>query len=102
MNLEYKSNKLEKILTDERKLRTEYGHISDKLMSLMTVLKSANNLEYVKCLPQYRLHELKHNRRGEWALDITGYCRLIISFTKQEDLQLVTIIKILEVSKHYE
>lgn len=102
MILEYKSNKLKRILTDESKLRREYGHISDKLMSLMTVLRSADNLEYVKSLKQYRLHELQYNRQGEWALNITGYWRLIISFSEQEDLQLVTIIKIMEVSNHYE
>jgi proteic killer suppression protein len=48
-------------------------------------------------LPRLRCHELSGNRKGQYAVNLTGFYRLI--FTMVDDR--IDVIRIEEVSKHY-
>jgi proteic killer suppression protein len=49
-------------------------------------------------LPGLRCHELKGDRKGQYAINLTGYYRLIFTVTDKK----MEIVCIEEVSKHYE
>ena len=48
-------------------------------------------------LPGLRCHPLKGNRTGQYAVNITGFYRLIFSLKGE----MLEIVRIDEVSKHY-
>lgn len=88
--------------------------ISKSLFELITLLESSPSLQDVNVLMIYNLHELQGSMKGMFALDIggrsSGY-RLIISprnitdFNKSNLIEFyngITLVRVEEVSKHYE
>ena len=61
----------------------------------LTNLKSFDDLSKI---PQLKFHPLTGNRKGEFAISLTGFYRLIIT----NDGDTFDIAKIEEVSKHYD
>lgn len=57
-------------------------------------VKHAGELSTFEAL---RFHELKGWRKGQYALNLTGFMRLIVSF---ED-DALTVVRVEQVSKHY-
>ncbi|WP_270635575.1 type II toxin-antitoxin system RelE/ParE family toxin [Limosilactobacillus mucosae] len=114
IELEYKTKQLKKICTDIKKARKKYGEdIADELHSLINFLISSSNLQEVNSFQVYHLHGLSGDRDGEYALDINGRSsgyRLIIvpldSKLNKENITMfyesISIVRIEEVSKHYE
>ena len=103
MHLNYKSNKLEKNLTDDRKLISTYGQLAKTIKRRRKELTNAENLETIGKLPQLRLHPLSGERVGEWSIDIKNNWRIIFSLDHEPiptlddggvDLSKITIIKI--------
>ena len=77
MNLSYKNNKLEKSLTDDKKIIRRYGKLAKKIRQRISELKAAENLEIIAKLPALRLHQYAGNRKGEWSIDIQQNWRII-------------------------
>lgn len=63
----------------------------------VTTLKSAKSFEDLYKIPSLKFHPLTGNRKGEYAISLTGYWRLII----KNDGDVFDIAKIEEVSDHY-
>lgn len=55
-------------------------------------------MEDLKALPGLRCHSLKGDRAGQYAVNLTGFYRLIF-IVEGDTLNIVTIE---EVSKHYD
>lgn len=82
MEIIFKEKKLERIANNDRRLFKELGTIRAKKLRLrLSQLKTATTLEEVRYLPG-NYHELKDNRKGQWACDLDQPYRLI--FTPQE------------------
>ena len=103
MQINYKTKKLKKQLTDERKLIKAYGTLSKKLNQRLEQLAAADNLKIIGLLPPLRLHAYKGARKGEWSIDIKDNWRLIFKIDESQtskleggsiNLAAVTIIKI--------
>lgn len=103
MGINYKTKKLKKILTDERKLLSEFGQRAKKINQRLNEIKSADDLRMLGELPQLRLHPYKGKREGEWSIDIKDNWRLIFTLDHDPiptlddggvDLTKITIIKI--------
>lgn len=83
MNITFKNNKLKKIANDSKKCFKEYGQTcGKKLLQRLIDLRDAETLEDVRYLPG-RYHELKNDRKGQWACDVEHPYRLI--FTPHEN-----------------
>lgn len=54
------------------------GH-EDKILSLLDLLQHAASLSDLR-VPGARLHPLKHDPKGFWALDVSGSLRLVFRF----------------------
>lgn len=109
----YRDSKIEKLVTSlshaKRKLPEQ---TAVKLFKLITFIKAAENLSDVIALPRYRFHKLEGKLEGLYSLDIAGvrcsYC-LIVSFDDHvsntelfQQPQNIELVKIEEVSNHYE
>lgn len=83
---------------DYREAEKDYGtQVARRYIERVNIIKQARDIEELKRLPGLRCHELKGNRYGQWAVNLTGFHRLI--FTLEGNL--LEIARIEEVSKHY-
>lgn len=82
MNISFGNKKLEKLANDFRKCQKEFGPIRAKLYNKrLSDLLNAQTLEDVRYLPGH-YHELKEDRKGQWACDLDQPYRLV--FEPQE------------------
>lgn len=83
MDISFKSAKLEKIASDPRRCAKVFGkRRAEILQDRLTDLEDADTLEDVRNLPG-RYHELKGDRKGQWACDLDQPYRLV--FEPHED-----------------
>lgn len=81
------SSKIEKLLMDERALKTAFNQkVATKIMQRIAELQGAENLTEVSTVPPPRLHQLKGKRKEQFSLDLTGNYRLIIEAYDKNDL----------------
>lgn len=99
MIVNFKTKKLEKCYCQSSQAQKEFGSpVAKKYIQRVNLIKAAANLDEVMALPGLRCHPLKGNRKGQYAVKLTGFYRLI--FTVHGDR--LDIASIEEVSKHYD
>ena len=77
MIISFQSKRLEKLLSNHSKLTKEFGPLRTKLFLLrLGALTNATTLEDVRNMPG-NFHELKADRKGQWACDLDHPYRLI-------------------------
>lgn len=77
MKISFGDRKLEKLANDYRKCQKEFGRIRAKLYNKRLLdLLNADTLEDVRNLPGH-YHELKEDRKGQWACDLDQPYRLV-------------------------
>jgi len=77
MQINYKPKKLEKSVKDSRAIIKNYGTRAKLVKKRLDELTAAPNLSDFKNIPQANCHELKNNRKGELAIDISANHRII-------------------------
>lgn len=83
MIISFQNKKLEKLLDNHSKLTREFGPLRSKLfLKRLVALVDAETLEDVRYEPG-NFHELKGDRKGQWACDLDHPYRLI--FEPHED-----------------
>lgn len=70
MIVTYCSGKLQKTFSSDKEMIKAYGTRAKKLKQRHNELKASENLEAIGKIPAARLHPLKGNKGGEWAVDI--------------------------------
>ena len=63
----------------------------------INTLRTTAKLADLRAVVGIRCHQLKGERKGEWAINLTGFHRLIFTIVNEEPL----IVRIEEISKHY-
>ena len=77
MDISFQNKKLEKLLYNPSKLTRELGPLRSKLLlKRLGILADATTLEDVRNEPG-NFHELKADRKGQWACDLDQPYRLI-------------------------
>ncbi|KGO94466.1 type II toxin-antitoxin system RelE/ParE family toxin [Flavobacterium enshiense] len=83
MNITFDNKKLGKYANNDRLAQKEMGkHRADLFKQRLDDLRAVTTLEDTKYLPG-NFHELKSNRKGQWACDLDHPYRLI--FEPHED-----------------
>lgn len=99
MRVSFKTNKLRDEYEQSKKGVKAYGEqIARKYVQRVNLIKRARDLEEVKGLPGLDCHPLKGRRKGQWAVKLTGFYRLIFTVTGDR----LDVARIEEVSKHYD
>lgn len=111
MDVAYKTKKMRKIFNSERLLVREYGaERTRKIKMRQDFLRAAANLDQVPARPPTRRHELKGDRKGQFAVDLTNNYRLVFEpnhdpMPRREDggldLEGITAITILSVEDYH-
>ncbi len=99
MEVRFKTNKLQKQYENSKDAAKAYNDdVAKKYVQRVNILKIAKSFDDLYKIPQLKFHPLTGNRKGEFAISLTGFYRLIIT----NDGDTFDIAKIEEVSKHYD
>lgn len=110
MKLFYKNKKLEISLTIDKEIIKTYGARAKKIKQRINELESWDNLYDISRLPALRLHPLKGNKKGEWAVDIQKNWRICFEISRNPlpllenggiDLSKVKEIKIISIEDYH-
>ena len=99
MEVTFRTKKLEREYVKSVAAIKAYGvQVAQKYIQRINIIKHSRNINELTRLPGLRCHPLKGNREGQFAINLTGFYRLI--FTLHGDA--LEIANIEEVSKHYD
>lgn len=104
MVLHYPSKKDEKILTNERLIKKEYGNLAGKIMIRLSELRVVDCLAEISELPPPRRHKLEGKYANCWGLDLSANFRMIIQPEGNyqiEDLNTITEVKIVSIEDYH-
>lgn len=77
MNVAFKNKRLKKSVTDPKTSVKTYGKVSaKKIKQRYLEMLASENLEELSKIPAAYLHPLSGDRKGQWAVKITGNERL--------------------------
>ena len=98
MIVRFKTRHLENCFRQHRKASKAFGdQIARKYIQRINIIQSSRSLNELMLLPGLRCHTLKGTRKGEYAINLSGFYRLIFKLTGEQ----LEIVMIEEVSKHY-
>lgn len=99
MEIQFRTKKLQKHYENSKEAEKTYGiPVARRYIGRINIIKQTCDLSELMQLPGLRCHELKGNRKGHYAINLTGFYRLIFTVTGKK----LEIVCIEEVSKHYE
>lgn len=97
--MEFRTSKLRRQYEEYREAEKAYGReVARRYVGRVNLIKQARDLAELKALPGLRCHELKGGRKGQWAINLTGFHRLLFTLRGAR----LEIVCIEEVSKHYD
>ncbi len=82
MNIDFKNNRIRKALSDAREIQKAFGNMAKKVSQRMEQLRAAPTLADMQTYQAARCHELKGERKGEWAVDISVNHRMIFEINQ--------------------
>jgi proteic killer suppression protein len=96
--VKFKSRQLEGYFREHRKASKAFGEqIARKYIQRINIIQQTQSLDVLMKLPGLRCHALKGERKGQYAINLSGFCRLIFTLNGKQ----LEIVMIEEVSKHY-
>lgn len=110
MEVAYETAKLAEQFADPRGLRRDYGAaVAKRLATRLSLIATVGSLYELGTMPG-RLHPLKGDRAGQFAVDLPDGWRLILRPAQPVptvpdggiDLRAVTAVVIVDISHHYE
>ena len=98
MIIKFRNNTLRKNYEDVNEGSREWGHqVARSYVKRIDQIEAMPTFHGLFSISSLRLHPLKGNRQGQYALTLTGRYRLIIERDEDTDTVLVS-----EVSNHYD
>jgi len=98
LEIRFRTKKLEKQYLSHKEATKVYGQqVAKRYIMRINMIKAAKCFDDLYAIPTLKFHPLEGNRKGEFAVTLTGFYRLIIT----NDGETFDIARIEEVSKHY-
>lgn len=96
MQIQYKSNRIEKICTNAYEAEKKYGtEMAEKIHLRVDQISAAISVEMMIQYKIGRCHPLKGNRKNQYALDLVHPYRLIFEKMGNE-IQIANIMEIVD------
>lgn len=96
MLIEYKNRRIEKVCTNAYEARKKYGEeMADKIQQRIDEIAAALSVEMMLQFKLGRCHELKGNRKKQFAVDLVQPYRLVFE-KKGNEIQIANIIEIVD------
>jgi toxin HigB-1 len=105
----YRNSKLKKLCTQAKSANRKLGQdVAQALFKRLEQLAAFDTLEDVPHTPPFRLHLLKGDRKGQWAVDLHSAHRLVFKPVNQSfgvnrvlDRSSVTSIEITKIGDYH-
>lgn len=98
MDVTFRTRKLQRQYECSAEAIRVYGQrVGRKYIQRIDIVKHMRSIEELQRISVLRCHRLKGERADEWAIDLTGFYRLIFTLSGEE----LSVVRIEEVSKHY-
>ena len=99
MKVTFRTRKLEREYLKSDKAVKSYGaEVARKYIQRINIIKQTRDIDELCRLPGLRCHPLRGDRKGQYAVKLTGFYRLLFTLHGDE----LEIAHIEEVSKHYD
>ena len=94
--IEYKNRKIEKICTNAYEAERRHGReMAEKIHMRIGQLKAADSVEMLIQFRIGRCHELKGERRKQYAMDLVHPYRLVFE-KKENEIKIVNVLEIVD------
>lgn len=98
MEVTFRMRHLERCYTEHKIAVLEFGaEVARRYVQRINVLQAAMSVDELRHLPGLRFHALSGNREGQYAVNLDGFHRLILTLQGTE----MQVLRVEEVSKHY-
>ncbi|EAC5507493.1 plasmid maintenance system killer protein [Listeria monocytogenes] len=104
MIIVYSSNREEKILNNERKIRQHYGKNHSELATRLAELRAVNSLSEVPITPPPCRHKLSGRFRNCWGIRISKNYRIVIEPCGDynlDNLETIKKVKIISIEDYH-
>ncbi len=104
MEVEYASSRMEKDLTNRRRIARQYGCIQMKLENRLSELWAAGCLADITHEPPPRRHKLTGNRADCWGVDVSKNWRIVLQPVGEfnpDDSTTITKVKIVSIEDYH-
>ena len=78
MKLFFATKKVQRMLGDDGKLERHFGKLAPTIRQRLTLLEAVENLEEAMSVRSLRIHLLKGDRKGQYAVKLDQNYRLIV------------------------
>ena len=98
MEVTYRTRRLARCYAEHKLAIREFGaEVGRRYIERINLIKVAQSVDDLSRLPGLRFHALSGDRQGQFAENLTGFYRLILTLHGSS----LEIVRIEEVSKHY-
>jgi toxin HigB-1 len=92
VDIEFSAKRLERASLDYAESSRIFGvPIGRKYIQRILVLRAAENFSQLFGIQSLKLHPLKGNRAGQYAINLTGNYRLILEKTEEDKVLIVDL-----------
>lgn len=98
MEVQFRTKQLEECYLQHKAAVRAFGaEVARRYIQRINIIKTARSASELYKLPGLRFHALTGKRHGQYAINLTGFYRLIVTLQGEK----LEVAKIEEVSKHY-
>jgi len=98
LEVRFRTRRLEQCYLEIRLANREFdAEVARRYIQRVQIVKSTRSVDELRRLPGLRFHALSGSREGQYAINLSGFYRLIVTLEGAE----LQIVRIEEVSKHY-
>ncbi|MCZ6666022.1 MAG: type II toxin-antitoxin system RelE/ParE family toxin [Gammaproteobacteria bacterium] len=80
---------LKKFFTDDESSWLPAASV-ERIRDMFVALEAAANIQQLRSLPGWKLHPLTGNRKGQWAMSVTGNLRMVFE-VKNDEISKMTL-----------
>ncbi len=97
MKVSFRTTKLQRAYEESARAIRFFGpEVGRRYVQRINVIKASRHLEDLKAQRTLRCHELRGNRAGQWAVNLTDRYRLVFTVSGVE----LDVVRIEEVTNH--
>jgi proteic killer suppression protein len=98
LRVEFAANQMQRFYERYEQGARKWGEtVARKYIQRINILQAAQDFQHLSGIRSLRLHPLKGDRRGQWAIDLHDRWRLIVT-----PLDNPSGVRVEEVSQHYD
>lgn len=106
MEIHFARQRMRRVFESRRDLERTYGQLAPRIEQRVTEMIAVSNLRDLQLLPGTGCHKLTGDRKGQWAVSLSGNQRMIFEpidppAGDDPDWSEVTAVRIIEITDYH-